>query len=89
MLSKKGYSTVHYDKWHLGDSQGRYPNDQRFDEWWGIPNSLDESMWAQQSDFDPTIASLEYIMEGHRGEETKKLKVYDADASREIDVEVT
>jgi hypothetical protein len=26
----------------LGDTQGRLPNDQGFDEWWGIMNSWDE-----------------------------------------------
>ena len=34
LLSKQGYATAHYGKWHLGDSEGRYPNDQGFDEWY-------------------------------------------------------
>ena len=53
LLSAKGYATGHFGKWHLGDSEGRYPNDQGFDEWYGIPNSSDESWWPQQKDFDP------------------------------------
>ena len=39
LLSQRGYATALYGKWHLGDSEGRYPNDQGFDEWYGIPNS--------------------------------------------------
>lgn len=53
LLSQRGYATAHFGKWHLGDSEGRYPNDQGFDEWYGIPNSSDESWWPQQKDFDP------------------------------------
>jgi len=38
-LSARGYSTGHFGKWHLGDSEGRFPTGQGFDEWYGIPNS--------------------------------------------------
>jgi arylsulfatase len=89
LLSKQGYATALYGKWHLGDSEGRYPNDQGFDEWYGIPNSSDESIWAQQKSFDPTVAHLEYIMQGRRGEKSRKLKVYDAEARRQIDLDIT
>ena len=85
LLSKHGYATAHYGKWHLGDSEGRYPNDHGFDEWYGIPNSSDESLWAQQLDFDPSVSHLEYVMEGRKGEASRKLHVYDSDARREID----
>ena len=85
LLSKQGYATAHYGKWHLGDSEGRYPTDQGFDEWYGIPNSSDEAMWAQQPDFDPAVAHFESVMEGRRGEKSRKLEVYDAAARREID----
>ncbi len=32
LLSGAGYATALYGKWHLGDSDGRYPSDQGFDE---------------------------------------------------------
>ncbi|CAN5797970.1 arylsulfatase [soil metagenome] len=89
LLSKQGYATAMYGKWHLGDSQGRYPNDQGFDEWYGIPNSSDESWWPQQKDFDPKVAHLAYLMEGRKGEESKKLKVYNDVERREIDTTCT
>ena len=33
MLSDAGYTTSLFGKWHLGDTEGRYPTDQGFDEW--------------------------------------------------------
>src|SRR5271168_3494106 len=89
LLSQRGYATALYGKWHLGDSEGRYPNDQGFDEWYGIPNSSDESLWPHQADFDPAVAHFEYVMEGRRGEQTRKVKLYDNEARREIDGEAT
>src|SRR5881628_721100 len=61
LLSKQGYATGIFGKWHLGDSEGRYPTDQGFDEWYGIPNSSDESFWAQQPYFDKTVARLPHV----------------------------
>ena len=89
LLSQQGYATAHYGKWHLGDSPGRYPTDQGFDEWYGIPNSSDESFWPQQADFDPAVARLAHVMEGRRGEKSRDVKLYDAEARREIDLELT
>jgi arylsulfatase len=89
LLSGQGYATALYGKWHLGDSEGRYPNDQGFDEWYGIPNSSDEALWPHDPDFDPAVAHFEYVMEGRRGEQTRKVKLYDNEARREIDGEVT
>jgi hypothetical protein len=43
LLSDAGYATALFGKWHLGDTQGRLPTDQGYDEWWGIMNSWDES----------------------------------------------
>jgi len=51
MLSDAGYETAMFGKWHLGDSKGRYPTDQGFDEWYGIPNSSDESWWPDSDLF--------------------------------------
>ena len=43
MLSDHGYTTGIFGKWHLGDTEGRYPTDQGFDEWNGIPRSSDRA----------------------------------------------
>ena len=45
LLSGAGYSTGHFGKWHLGSVDGRLPNDQGFDEWYGIPRTTDEAFW--------------------------------------------
>ena len=34
-----------FGKWHLGQTRGRWPTDQGFDEWYGVKNSTDESVW--------------------------------------------
>src|SRR6266576_2289228 len=37
LLSGTGYATAAFGKWHLGSDQSRLPNNQGFDEWYGIP----------------------------------------------------
>lgn len=43
LLKPLGYATGIFGKWHLGDRPGMMPNDQGFDEYYGIPYSND--MW--------------------------------------------
>jgi arylsulfatase A-like enzyme len=92
MLSDAGYATGAFGKWHLGRTEGRFPTDQGFDEWYGIPNSSDESFWPDSStyrpDSDPTAAP-EYVMESTRGRPPKKLRIYDLACRRIIDRELT
>ena len=56
MLFEAGYATGMCGKWHLGHTEGRFPTDQGFDEWYGNPNSTDESFWPDSSIFDPSVA---------------------------------
>ncbi|GAL11928.1 arylsulfatase [Vibrio astriarenae] len=49
MFKDAGYATGMFGKWHLGHTEGRYPTDQGFDEWYGIPNSSDESLWTESA----------------------------------------
>ena len=51
MLSDNGYATGIFGKWHLGDTKGRYPTDQGFDEWNGIPRSSDRAFWPDSNSF--------------------------------------
>ena len=51
MLSEAGYATGMYGKWHLGRTEGRFPTDQGFDEWYGIPNTTDESAYTSLEGF--------------------------------------
>lgn len=92
MLGDAGYSTGMFGKWHLGDSEGRYPTDQGFDEWYGIPNSSDESYWPDNDLFREGITpqvKYEYVMEARRGEKPKNIKVYNSAQRLMMDREIT
>jgi arylsulfatase len=96
MLSDVGYATGMFGKWHLGQTEGRFPTDQGFDEWYGIPNSTDESLWPEQAQFNAVVeeglspfAVPEYIYDGRKGSVPEKVKVYDSAARLEIDREIT
>ena len=89
VLSDAGYATAMYGKWHLGDIQGRLPNDQGFDEWFGVPNTTDESMYKDGFQYDPKAVALPNIMEGKKGEASTKVGDYDIEARRRIDGELT
>ena len=88
-LSAAGYATALHGKWHLGSHDGRMPNDQGFDEWYGIPRTTDESLWSSASGYSPDIVPLEKIMEGKKGEKSRALQDYDVVQRRLIDAEIT
>ena len=96
MLSDKGYSTAMFGKWHLGHTEGRFPTDQGFDEWYGVPNSTDESYWAESQEFlDVAKENLspymvpEYIYDGKKGSAPNKVKIYNHEERRKIDGTLT
>jgi arylsulfatase len=96
MLSHEGYATGMFGKWHLGHTKGRFPTDQGFDEWYGIPNSTDESLWPDQPQFNEVVkenlspfAVPEYVYDGKKGSEPTKVKIYDSVVRPEIDRECT
>ncbi len=88
LLSDQGYATAMFGKWHLGDSAGRFPTDQGFDEWYGIPNTTDESVYTAGFQFDPESVEPPHIMRSLKGETPKNVKVYDRDSRRAIDAEL-
>jgi arylsulfatase A-like enzyme len=88
-FSAAGYTTAYYGKWHLGSHDGRLPNDQGFDEWYGIPRTTDEAMWPGSTGYSESIMPPEQIMEGQKGGKSKNLKVYDLEQRRLIDAEIT
>lgn len=89
LLAQQGYASGHFGKWHLGDQPGRYPTDQGFDEWYGIPNSTSVSPWTSAVGFDPAVAPTPHILEGRKGQPTRKVEPYDLRTRRLIDTEVT
>jgi arylsulfatase A-like enzyme len=80
LLETRGYARALFGKWHLGNREGRYPTDQGFQEWYGIPLSSNE---AQAS----TTGETPYIWEGRAGEPSRKVKVFDLDTRRTLDRE--
>jgi arylsulfatase A-like enzyme len=88
-LSGAGYATALYGKWHLGSQDGRLPNDQGFDEWYGIPRTTDEALWPGSPGYSPSIMPPEQIMEGRKGQKSRALRVYDVEQRRLIDAEIT
>lgn len=70
LLSDAGYATALYGKWHLGEVQGRFPSDQGFDEWWGIPNTWDEAAYTSYPLFEKSGLKPPMILEGKKGQPT-------------------
>jgi hypothetical protein len=65
------------------------PNDQGFDEWYGIPRTTDESFWPSSPAAKAAGVRFTYVMEGHKGERSRELAVYDLEQRRLIDAEIT
>ena len=89
LLSEKGYATGMFGKWHLGDTKGRFPTDQGFDEWYDIANTTDESQYTWQFQYDADVGLKPFIQEAKRGEEPKTVEPYDLSVRRKIDTELT
>ena len=100
LLSDAGYETALYGKWHLGNIQGRLPNDQGFDEWWGIPNSWEESGYTTYPLYNAMIAEIfkergitealdapPHVLEGKKGEKSKVVMELDMKVRPIIDGE--
>ncbi|HAY70043.1 MAG TPA: arylsulfatase, partial [Acidimicrobiaceae bacterium] len=66
LLSQQGYATAHFGKWHLGDTAGRQPHERGFDEWWGLLETHDSSLWASAPGYDPQVAPPAQLFEGRR-----------------------
>ena len=89
ILSEKGYTTGMFGKWHLGRTEGRFPTDQGFDEWYGIPNSTDESPYSSLAGFEKSGVAETYVMTSKKGETPKKIKPYRLDYRPLIDRDLT
>lgn len=92
MFSDVGYSTAMYGKWHLGDREGRLPNDQGFDEWYGLANSSNESSWADNERIPQSIRDSmrdTSVLEGRKGEASVPVARFDLPMRAQIDAEIT
>ena len=89
LLSDGGYATAMYGKWHIGDKDGRLPNDQGYDEWYGTKESAMEASYTSTPQFDPEVFPTPYIWEGKKGRKSKKVKPFDLEARAMLDREIT
>ena len=90
MLSDNSYATGIFGKWHLGDTEGRYPTDQGFDEWWGIPNSSNVAYYPDSNSYPHDMEDrFTHIMSSRRGEIPEEHEVYDRAKRATIDREST
>ncbi len=89
MLSEAGYTTGMFGKWHLGRTEGRFPTDQGFDEWYGVPNSTDESTYSSLPGFAESGVEETYVMDGKKGAMPEKVRPYRLDYRPLIDRDLT
>ena len=89
MLSDAGYATGMYGKWHLGRTEGRFPTDQGFDEWYGIPNTTDESVYSSLPGFAECGLPQTFVLDSKKGEAPKKARPYNLDYRPLIDRDLT
>jgi len=78
LLSDAGYATGLFGKWHVGADEGRLPNDQGFDEWWGYKNSADECGYDSYMMFKVLAKKLGIqtpkLWEGKKGEKSTPVR---------------
>lgn len=102
LLSRQGYATGMWGKWHLGSAEERFPTAQGFDEWFGIPRTYDEALWTGQNEskglwpsvgdkqgWNAKLNPPQYIYEARKGEKPKKLRPLDLEQRRLMEAEIT
>ena len=88
LLSDSGYATAMYGKWHIGEKDGRLPNDQGFDEWFGTKESAMQASFTSTSQFDADVFPIPHIWAGKKGEKSKKVKPFDLETRALLDREI-
>lgn len=85
LFSGAGYRTGMFGKWHLGDKKGRFPTDQGFDRWYGIPNTTDEAQYTSQLGYDPAIVETPHIVQAIRNAQPQNVMEYTLETRPLID----
>ena len=92
IMKSVGYSTAYYGKWHLGTQSESLPHNQGFDEFYGIPNTTDETLYVPTSKENATPLPDGFtqpsIIRAKAGGKLEKVKPYNFDTRRTIDVEL-
>jgi len=88
ILSEAGYACACYGKWHIGSSDGRWPTDHGFAEWYGPIRSYDESLWPTHPEYDPDRDVRSPVLEGTKGQGAHVVaEILTPDIRRDIDLE--
>jgi arylsulfatase A-like enzyme len=87
ILSARGYATACYGKWHIGASDGRWPTDHGFDEWYGPPRTWDECFWPDDPWYDPKRDGITYMLEAQRHQTPRQVRQLNLDVRRDVDLE--
>jgi arylsulfatase len=87
VLSAMGYATCCQGKWHIGASDGRWPTDHGFDEWYGIEHSWDECLWPDDPWYDSKRDPISNVIESQKGTKVKPIKQLTKEVRRDVDVE--
>jgi arylsulfatase len=91
VLSEAGYATAMLGKWHLGMEEQSQPQNQGFDEFYGILNSTDEALFAgsmERAGYEPSESERAYVWTAKRGEKLRAVEEYTLDVRRRIDLEI-
>ena len=88
LLSDAGYATALYGKWHIGDKDGRLPNDQGYDEWYGTKESAMEASYTSTPQFDPEVFPIPNIWAGKKGDKSYKVKEFNLETRAVLDSEI-
>ncbi len=92
VLGAVGYDTAYYGKWHLGTQEESLPHRQGFDDFYGIPNTTDETLYvptsAQSHAPLPAGFAQPSIIQARVGGSVENVKPYDFETRRTIDVEL-
>ena len=88
LLSDAGYSTAMYGKWHIGDKDGRLPNDQGYHEWYGTKDSAMEASYTSTPQFDPGVYPIPHIWTGKKGQPSERVKPFDLETRAVLDREI-
>lgn len=92
IFKKIGYNTAYYGKWHLGTATKSQPQNQGFDEYFGILNSTDEAAFQnsmKQAHYTPINSEKAYIYYGKAKKGAAKiLREYTLEERKKIDIEI-
>ena len=89
LLSDAGYVTALFGKWHIGSQVGRHPNDQGYDEWWGINEGSNAAAYTATPEFDPAVAAIPHFWEGKKGSPSLETELYDTARKKTFDRNIT